>query len=67
MLVRGKSEWNKIVELFGRFNSADKYVFSVPMWNFGIPYILKHYIDLITQPALLGLSPQMKDIQVWDR
>ena len=47
-----KSEWNKIVKLFSRFNSADKYVFSVPMWNFGIPYILKHYVDLITQPSL---------------
>ncbi|OUU76247.1 MAG: FMN-dependent NADH-azoreductase [Methylococcaceae bacterium TMED69] len=47
-----KSEWNKIVELFDQFNSADKYVFSVPMWNFGIPYRLKHYIDLITQPSL---------------
>ena len=47
-----KSEWNKIVKLFNQFNSADKYVFSVPMWNFGIPYRLKHYIDLITQPSL---------------
>ena len=22
------------------------------MWNFSIPYILKHYIDVITQPGL---------------
>jgi len=22
------------------------------MWNFGVPYVLKHYIDLITQPGL---------------
>ena len=47
-----KTEWDKIIELFNQFNSASKYVFSVPMWNFGIPYILKHYIDLITQPSL---------------
>lgn len=47
-----KLEWNKIIELFNQFDSANKYVFSVPMWNFGIPYILKHYIDLITQPSL---------------
>jgi len=31
-----------------RFNAADRYVFSVPMWNFGIPYPLKHYIDVVT-------------------
>ena len=28
------------------------------MWNFGIPYILKHYIDLIVQPGLtFSFSP----------
>ena len=34
------------------FKSADKYVVSLPMWNFGIPYKLKHYIDLLVQPGL---------------
>ena len=51
-MEKKKTEWNKIIELFNQFNSASKYVFSIPMWNFGIPYILKHYIDLITQPSL---------------
>ena len=45
------SAWNGVVELFDQFNSADKYVFSLPMWNFGVPYKLKHYIDIITQPG----------------
>lgn len=44
--------WNEVQVLFDRFNAADKYVFSVPMWNFGIPYKLKHYIDVITQPGM---------------
>ncbi|MEM7466184.1 MAG: NAD(P)H-dependent oxidoreductase [Pseudomonadota bacterium] len=44
--------WNEVQTLFDRFNAADKYVFSVPMWNFGIPYKLKHYIDVITQPGM---------------
>ena len=44
--------WKVIESLFSEFNEADKYVFSVPMWNFGFPYTLKHYIDLITQPGL---------------
>ncbi len=34
-----------------QFTSADKYVLAVPMWNFGIPYRLKQYIDLIVQPG----------------
>jgi FMN-dependent NADH-azoreductase len=44
--------WNSVEEMFNHFNSADKYVFSLPMWNFGVPYKLKHYIDIITQPGL---------------
>jgi FMN-dependent NADH-azoreductase len=44
--------WNSVGRIFKRFDNADKYVFSVPMWNFGIPYVLKHYIDVITQPGM---------------
>ncbi|MGR8949625.1 MAG: FMN-dependent NADH-azoreductase [Gammaproteobacteria bacterium] len=44
--------WNEVQTLFDRFNAADKYLFSVPMWNFSIPYKLKHYIDVITQPGM---------------
>ncbi len=47
-----KAAWAAVEKLFARFNAADKYLFSVPMWNFGLPYRLKHYIDLITQPGL---------------
>ena len=44
--------WADVEAVFERFGSADKYVFGVPMWNFGIPYVLKHYIDVITQPGM---------------
>jgi FMN-dependent NADH-azoreductase len=47
-----QERWTIIEKLFNEFNSGDKYLFSVPMWNFSIPYKLKHYIDLITQPHL---------------
>ena len=51
--------WDGVVKIFKRFNSADKYLFSVPMWNFGIPYKLKHFIDVITQPGLsFSFSPE---------
>ena len=47
-----RTAWAEVEALFARFNAADKYLFSVPMWNLGLPYILKHYIDVITQPGL---------------
>lgn len=54
----GQSAWDQIVTITQRFTDADEYVFSVPMWNCGIPYKLKHYIDIITQPGLLfGFDP----------
>lgn len=49
-LTPGQREaWKEIQALGARFESADQIVFSVPMWNFGIPYKLKHLIDLVTQ------------------
>lgn len=45
-------EWADAVSLIQRFKSADKYIISCPMWNFSIPYKLKHFFDLICQPAL---------------
>lgn len=53
-----KSAWEEITEVANRFISADRYLISVPMWNGGIPYRLKQYIDVIHQPGLLwGLDP----------
>ena len=44
--------WKHVTEIYHHFSTADKFVFTVPMWNFHIPYPLKHYIDVITQPGL---------------
>jgi FMN-dependent NADH-azoreductase len=43
--------WKAVEVVIEEFKSADKYVMAVPMWNFGIPYPLKHYIDIILQPG----------------
>ena len=40
-----------VEDIINEFKSADKYVTAVPMWNFHIPYRLKHYIDIIVQPT----------------
>ena len=45
--------WADIEALGQRFHRADVIVFSVPMWNFGIPYRLKHLIDAVTQKDTL--------------
>jgi FMN-dependent NADH-azoreductase len=45
------TRWEAVRAVSRHFNSADKYVFSVPMWNFGVPYPLKHYIDVVTLPG----------------
>jgi FMN-dependent NADH-azoreductase len=43
--------WQAVVDVCDEFKSADKYLISLPMWNFGVPYKLKHYIDVIAQPG----------------
>lgn len=62
-----KTAWDQVVEVANRFTAADEYLITVPMWNGGIPWVLKHYIDTITQPGLTfgfgaeGYFPLLKD------
>ena len=51
-----------------RFALADRVLISTPMWNFGIPYKLKQWFDLVIQPGLTfrfdparGYLPLLKD------
>lgn len=54
-----ESAWDEIVKITNQFIEADEYVFAVPMWNGGVPYKLKQYLDIITQPGLLfGFTPE---------
>ncbi len=46
-----REQWEKAKSIWLHFQAADAYVFSIPMWNFNLPYEMKHYIDLITQPG----------------
>jgi FMN-dependent NADH-azoreductase len=48
-----KEAWEAIIVHIEKFLSADAYLISVPMWNFCIPYMLKHYLDVILQPKYL--------------
>jgi FMN-dependent NADH-azoreductase len=61
-----ENAWRTIRRLAAPFLSADKLLLAVPLWNFGIPYRLKHLIDLITHKDILfafdgtGLQGLMK-------
>ncbi len=50
---RLKESWVEIEQHILRFQTADLFLISTPMWNFSIPYMLKQYIDLIVQPKYL--------------
>jgi FMN-dependent NADH-azoreductase len=52
-------EWANCKIVYDRFSEADEYVFNVPMWNHGVPYMLKKWIDIITQPGwVFGFHPE---------
>ncbi len=48
-----KDAWKDVERHIERFLAADAYLISTPMWNFSIPFVLKHYIDVIVQPKYL--------------
>ncbi|MFH1912840.1 MAG: NAD(P)H-dependent oxidoreductase [Pseudomonadota bacterium] len=46
-----KKAWSGVEAVIEDFKSADKYVFAIPMWNFSLPYRLKHFMDIVAQPT----------------
>jgi FMN-dependent NADH-azoreductase len=51
--------WQAARIAFERFDAADRYLFTVPMWNAGVPYILKQFIDVVSQPGMVfGFDPE---------
>ena len=65
---RERGGWAEIERMVVRLSLADRVLISTPMWNFGIPYKLKHYFDLVVQPGLTfsfdpqrGYSPLLKN------
>ena len=45
--------WSTLKDLAAHLHRADVLVMSVPLWNFSIPYKLKHFIDLVSQKDIL--------------
>ena len=50
--------WRAARAAFERFDAADRLLFSVPMWNAGVPFVLKQLIDVVSQPGwIFGVDP----------
>ncbi|MEV7663448.1 NAD(P)H-dependent oxidoreductase [Paenarthrobacter sp. NPDC089316] len=51
--------WEAARAVFDQFAAADAYVFNIPMWNSGVPYAMKQWIDIVTQPGWsFGFDPE---------
>jgi FMN-dependent NADH-azoreductase len=68
--------WADIRRLAQRLHAAGTLLFSVPLWNFSIPYKLKHFIDVVSQRGILfsfdergfgGLLKDKKAIVIYAR
>ena len=58
-----EARWQEVGSWVADFAAYDKLVISTPMWNFGLPYQLKHYIDLLVQPGLsFGLNEAFEHV-----
>jgi FMN-dependent NADH-azoreductase len=44
--------WADVLAVADRVRAADTLLFAVPMWNGGIPWSLKLFIDVVTQPGV---------------
>lgn len=46
------SRWDELRARVDHLLGFDIWLFSLPMWNFGMPYRLKHFLDLVIQPTM---------------
>lgn len=45
--------WSRTEAEFRRFDAAELYLISTPMWNYNLPGAVKRYFDTITHPGLV--------------
>lgn len=60
-----RDAWARLQAVADHFLSFDSWLFSVPMWNFGLPYPLKHYIDVITHPGITFRNDALGNVEGW--
>jgi FMN-dependent NADH-azoreductase len=47
-----EAQWDELRKRVDHLIGFDMWLISTPMWNFGVPYRLKHYLDLVIQPTM---------------
>ncbi|CAN7745028.1 MULTISPECIES: FMN-dependent NADH-azoreductase [unclassified Variovorax] len=45
--------WDQVKQTAAPFHVADHIVLAAPLWNFGVPYKLKHLIDVVSHKDVL--------------
>ncbi|MFC4767544.1 FMN-dependent NADH-azoreductase [Effusibacillus consociatus] len=71
-----KEKVSRLSDLVDQFVAADKYIFVTPLWNFGVPPVMKSYIDAVsvagktfkyTEQGPVGLLPDKKAVHIQAR
>jgi len=57
------ARWASVRRIAEHFLSFDAWLFTVPMWNFGVPYRLKHYVDLVTHPGMTFRNDALGNVE----
>lgn len=47
-----RSSWIRVAKFAEDFIAYDRFVIATPMWNYLMPYKMKHYLDLVIQPGV---------------
>lgn len=48
-----QTAWDEVRRIASPFHAADHIVLAMPLWNFGVPYKLKHLIDVVSHKDVL--------------
>ena len=51
-----EQRWAELRAVADQALAHDLWLISTPMWNFGLPYRLKHWIDCITHPGMTFIN-----------
>ena len=46
------ARWDRLTQLTDQLHAADALLITAPMWNFGVPWMLKRWIDCVVQGRL---------------
>ena len=50
--AKDQSVFEDVSVLTEELNRQDILLLSTPMWNLTVPYMVKHYIDIVVQPGI---------------